>query len=74
MLLLSKFVSNPRVSSRRYRVLSGEIKTRSGLKESPVTKEGDEKQGRSAYNKQCFKDEKTKKTQKDIRGLERITQ
>ena len=56
-LLLFKFVSNPTVSSKRERELSGEIKTRSGLRESPVTNEGDEKQGISAYNKQCFKNE-----------------
>ena len=33
-------------------MLSGEIKARSGLRESPVIKERDEKNGRSAYNEQ----------------------
>ena len=39
-------------------MLSGEIKARSGLRESPVIKEGDEKNGRSAYNEQFCKEEK----------------
>ena len=38
-------------------MLSGEIKTRSGLRESPVIKEGDEGNGRSAYNEQFCKEE-----------------
>ena len=38
-------------------MLSGGIKARSGLRESPVIKEGDEKNGRSAYNEQFCKEE-----------------
>ena len=38
-------------------MLSEEIKARSGLRESPVIKEGDEKNGRSAYNEQFCKEE-----------------
>ena len=33
-------------------MLSGEIKARSGQRESPVITEGDEENGRSAYNAQ----------------------
>ena len=39
-------------------MLSGEIKARSGLRESPVIKDNDEKNGRSAYNEQFCKEEK----------------
>ena len=38
-------------------MLSGEIKARSGRRESPAIKEGDEKNGRSAYNEQFCKEE-----------------
>ena len=38
-------------------MLSGEIKARSGLRESPVIKENYEKNGRSAYNEQFCKEE-----------------
>ena len=38
-------------------MLSGEIKARSGQRESPVIKEGDEKNGISAYNEQFCKEE-----------------
>ena len=37
-------------------MLSGEIKARSGLRESPVIIEGDEKNGRSAYKEQFCKE------------------
>ena len=38
-------------------MLPGESKARSGLRESPVTKEGDERNVRSAYNEQFCKEE-----------------
>ena len=36
-------------------MLSGEIRARSGQRELPVIKEGDEKNGRSAYNEHLCK-------------------
>ena len=39
-------------------MLSGEIKARSGLRESPVIREGDAKNWRSAYKEQFCKEEK----------------
>ena len=40
----------PTVGSNRYTVELLITKTRSGLRESPVIKDGDGKEGRSAYN------------------------
>ena len=45
-------VSNPMGSARVYRVPLLVIKRRPGRRESPVTKEGDRKAGRSAYMEQ----------------------
>ena len=42
--------SNPTVSSSRYTVVLFSTKMRSGLRESPVIKDGDGKEGKSAYN------------------------
>ena len=42
--------SKPTVSSNRYTVVLLSTKTRSGLRESPVIRDGDGKEGRSAYN------------------------
>ena len=55
--LTSIFVSNPTINSKTYRTLSGEIKARSDLRESPVISETDGKVGRSTYTRQCCTEE-----------------
>ena len=49
-LLIVIFDSKPTVNSSRYTVVLFSTRTRSGLRESPVIKDGDGKEGRSAYN------------------------
>ena len=50
--------SKPTVSSSRYTVVLLSTKTRSGLRESPVIKDGDGKEGRSAYNEAYLTDDR----------------
>ena len=56
-LLICILDSNPTVSSNISRIEFLEMKTRSGLRESPVMTLGDKKEGRSAYNKQYENEE-----------------
>ena len=50
--------SKPTVSSSRYTDVLFSIRTRSGLRESPVTKDGDGKEGRSANNEVFLNDDR----------------
>ena len=56
LLFTSIFVSNPTVNSKMQRVLSGELKAKSGRRESPVISEGDGKDGISTNNRQRCKE------------------
>ena len=57
LLFASRFVSHPTITSKMYRVLSGEIKAKSGRRESPAISEGDGKDGRSTNNQQRCKED-----------------
>ena len=46
--------SKPTVNSSRYTVVLIRTKTKSGLRESPVIKYGNENEGRSEYNELSF--------------------